>query len=256
MNSRLVLFTHTWRLTVILVAVFALVSFGMAAPQSADKPLRCGSDLKLDTVLNHPEDYFGTTVTVEGEMHRTFSDKVFSIEDDDFLRDDDLLIITNSSKSEVVRPVEDSIEEGEDVCVTGVIQPFNRSEMESKFGPLNIESRASHYPEGSPVMIIEQTKADADLAPTSDLEKPLPPSTDETTVEPVTEPAAPTDLDNNTEAEVNPQPETETPPAETVNEQPETNTELPETASPLPLIGLSGVFSLLAAAGIRLSRRF
>jgi len=216
--------------------VFGLVSLGMTQEQHQHKGLRCGSNTKLDTVLGHPDKYFGTTVTVEGEMHRTFSDKVFSIEDDDFLRDDDLLIITDTSKADVVKPVKDSIGEGKDVCVTGVIQPFHRSEMESKFGPLNIESRASHYPEGSAVMIIERPKAELDT--TLEREKTLPP----TTVEPMTEPV-PSTLD-----EPSPQPETREP-------QAENNAELPKTASPLPLVGLGGLLSLLAAAGRRFRRQ-
>src|SRR6185295_14082556 len=174
-------FNQALRQSLVFVAIFGLVRVGVAAPQGAHKGLRCGSDIKLDTVLNHPEDYFGKTVTVEGEMHRTFSDKVFSIEDDDLLRDDDLLIITNTSKAEVVKPVKDSIDEGKDVCVTGVIQPFHRTEMENKFGPLNIESRASHYPEGSAVMIIERAKAAAALEP----EKALPTTQPQAVTEPV-----------------------------------------------------------------------
>src|SRR5262245_18703939 len=232
---------HSIRLGFVAIAIFGLVRIGIAGPAmprqntSQHKGLRCGSDTKLDTVLGHPNDYFGKTVTVEGEMHRTFNDKVFSIEDDDFLRDDDLLIITNASKSQVVKPVKDSIEAGKDVCVTGVIQPFHRSEMESKFGPLNIESRASHYKEGSPVMIIEQTNTVAETATTFESEKPL--------QEPAAQPA--------------PAPAAE-PAAEPAPSQPETTSserELPATASPIPLIGLGGLLSMLAAAGIQSRRR-
>jgi hypothetical protein len=232
------------RLSLVLVAIFALVSLGVAAPQGAHKPLRCGSQTKLDTVLNHPDEYFGKTVTVEGEMHRTFSDKVFSIEDDDFFRDDDLLIITNASKSDVVSPVKDSIAEGKDVCVTGVIQPFHRSEMESKFGPLNIESRASHYKDGSPVMIIERTQAVADTATTFDREKPLPVPA----AEPVSEPV-PTELETKSI-----EPESAKPPS-VVESQPVEQEELPATASPLPLLGIAGLLALLSAAGLHLRLR-
>src|SRR5262245_9141903 len=233
--SQILSVRHSLRLSLVVLAIFALVSLGMAGPQAGHKGLRCGSDTKLDTVLNHPQDYFGKTVTVEGEMHRTFSEKVFSIEDDDFLRDDDLLIITDSSKSDVVKPVKDSIEEGKDVCVTGIIQPFHRSEMETKFGPLNIESRASHYKEGSPVMIIEKSKAVADTATTFEREQPLPQPAAEppakSTAEPVSEPV-PSELETKS-----------------------SDQELPATASPLPLIGLGGLLSMLAAAGIQLRRR-
>ena len=212
----------------VLVAILGLVGLGIAWPQEGHKGLRCGSDIKLDTVLNHPEDYFGKTITVEGEMHRTFSDKVFSIEDDDLLRDDDLLIITNASKSDVVKPVKDSIEEGKDVCVTGVIRPFHRSEMESKFGPLNIESRAGHYPEGSAVMVIEQAQNTAATTPLTSNK-----------AEPVTEPV-PGEL-----AQASPQHSTDT----------ASSNDLPATGSSLPLIALTGVLLLLAAAGIRFGQK-
>jgi LPXTG-motif cell wall-anchored protein len=105
--------------------------------------------------------------------------------------------------------------------------------MENKFGPLNIESRASHYPEGSPVMIIERTKAETAAA--LDREKPLPSSE----AEPVTEPV-PSELESKS--------------TESYTEQ-ASQPDLPATGSPLPLIGLSGVLSMLAAAGIRLRRR-
>lgn len=232
MRSPCLSMNHLFRLGLVLIAVFGLVTLGMAAPQdNGHKGTRCGSQLKLDTILNHPNDYFGKTVTVEGEMHRTFSDRVFSIEDDDFLRDDDLLIITNTSKADVVRPVKDSIEEGKDVCVTGVIQPFHRAEMESKFGPLNIESRASHYKEGNPVMIIERPKQAASTA----LEREA---------EPVPAPV-PSNLETQSQES-----DRESQRAAADNDR-----DLPATASPLPLIGLGGVLSLLTAAGVRLRRQ-
>ena len=68
------------RMGLVLVAVFGLVTVGVSAPQDTEKGTRCASTTKLDMVLNHPDDYFGKTVTLEGEMHRTFSDGVFSIE--------------------------------------------------------------------------------------------------------------------------------------------------------------------------------
>jgi len=239
MRSSCLSLHYALRLGLVCVAVLALAGLGVAAPQ--EKGLRCGSTTKLDTVLNHPEDYFGKTVTVEGEMHRTFSEKVFSIEDDDFLRDDDLLIITNSSKADVVKPVKESIEEGEDVCVTGVIKPFHRAEMESQFGPLNIESRAGHYPEGSPVMIIESAKADT--ASTFDRDKPLTASEAQPVAEPV-----PGELESKSA-------ESSTSTSEVSREREAgTRNELPATGSPIPLIGVTGLLSMLAAAGIRFRR--
>jgi hypothetical protein len=241
-----------------LVAIFSLVALGAAGQQSPVDDKNCASgthstglgsvqDAKLDTVLGNPEDYFGKTVTVQGEMHRTFSDRVFSIEDDDFLRDDDLLIITTASKSEVVTPVKDSIEEGEDVRVTGVIVPFHRSEMECKYGPLQIESRASHYKEGDPVMIIERQKV-ASTGETADREAVQLPDR-EVQVEP--EPV-PEELDQRVESE---EPAAVAPAEEPVDQEPVESEELPRTAGELPLLALGGVLSLLAGLGVRFHRR-
>jgi hypothetical protein len=85
------------------------------------------------------------------------------------------------------------------------------------------------------VMIIEKSKAVADTATTFDREQPL--------AQPAAEPAP--------HATAEPQ-------SEPVPSQLETKSdeqELPATASPLPLIGLGGLLSMLAAAGIHIRRR-
>jgi len=249
----------------VLFVIFGLTAFGTAGgQQSSLDDKNCGPgtthstvpgtavNAKLDTVLGHPEDYFGKTVTVEGEMHRTFSERVFSIEDDDFLRDDDLLIITTASKSEVVTPVKDSIEEGEDVRVTGVIVPFHRAEMECKYGPLQIESRASHYKEGDAVMIIERPKV-AVTAETVEIEReiaqlPAP--------EPEPAPVA-EELDQQAQLEEPAELPAAEPAEEPVAQAPaqSDDEELPRTAGGLPLLALGGALSLLTGLGFRLRRR-
>jgi hypothetical protein len=143
-----------------------------------------------------------------------------------------------------VKAVKDSIEAGKDVCVTGVIQPFHRSEMESKFGPLNIDSRASHYPEGSPVMIIEKLET----ATIFERVKPSLP----VAASPETEPI-PTELETKSKDPVSPEPSPE--PSAEPSPEPSPEQALPETGGPLPLIMLGGMLSLLGAAGIRLRQR-
>jgi len=254
---------HSLRISLVLIVIFGLTALGTAGQQQSsldDKNCAPGTThstvpgtaetAKLDTVLNHPEDYFGKTVTVKGEMHRTFSDKVFSIEDDDFLRDDDLLIITTASKSEVVTPVKDSIEEGEDVTVTGVIVPFHRTEMECKYGPLQIESRASHYKEGDAVMIIDRPKVAAAETATEEQVAQLP------APEPEPAPVA-EELDQQAQLEEPaelPAAEPAEQPAEEPVAQPDEE-ELPATAGGLPLLALGGALSLLTGLGVRRYRR-
>jgi hypothetical protein len=255
----------------VLVAIFGLTAFGTAGQQSSLDNKNCGTatthstvmgtaeTAKLDTVLGDPEDYFGKTVTVEGEMHRTFSDKVFSIEDDDFLRDDDLLIITTASKAEVVTPVKDSIDEGEDVTVTGVIVPFNRAEMECKYGPLQIESRASHYKEGDAVMIIDRAKAAAAEPAIEEqvAQLPAPEPEPAPVAEELDQPAQPEEPAELAAAEPAPveEPAVQEPEQPAAQAPAEDEEELPSTAGGLPLLALGGALSLLTGLGVRFYKR-
>src|SRR5215475_3750227 len=39
----------------------------------------CSTVVSMEELEKHPEDYYGKLVTVDGELHRTFSDNVFTI---------------------------------------------------------------------------------------------------------------------------------------------------------------------------------
>jgi hypothetical protein len=201
-----------------------------------------GEMVKLDTLIEDQEQYFGKTVTVEGEMHRIFTDHVFTIEDDDFLRDDDVLIISDVPREQAVDALEDSIEPGKDVRVTGFVHKYDQAELECLYGPLNTESRAGHSFTKSPVLIVQKAAAVATAAP-----EPVPaPLPEFEAAEPAPEPAelAP--------AEPAAEPEAAATPEETdVDQEDEA---LPATASGIPLIGLLGLLSLASAAGVRYLR--
>jgi hypothetical protein len=226
-----------------LIAVFCLSVAGMAGQESqttnADqcrqytKPTinsgAAGETVKLDTLLDHKEQYIGKTVTTEGEMHRVFTDHVFTIEDDDFIRDDDLLIISNVPVAETVVPLENSVEPGKDVRVTGFVHEYDRQKLECLYGPLHLESREGHSFTKGPVLIVEKVQAvNLETPPEPELEKPAP-----VAAEPEPAPA--------------PAPE-----AEPVAEEGRT---LPATASGLPLTGLLGLLSLVTAYGVQYFRR-
>ena len=201
-----------------------------------------GEMVKLDTLIENQEQYLGKTVTVEGEMHRIFTDHVFTIEDDDFLRDDDVLIISDVPRAQAVDALEDSIEPGKDVRVTGFVHKYDKAELECLYGPLNTESREGHSFTKSPVLIVQKLSQVATAAP-----EPVPaPLPEFEAAEPAPEPAelAP--------AEPAAAPEAAATPEETdVNQEDEA---LPATASGIPLIGLLGLLSIASAAGVRYFR--
>jgi hypothetical protein len=112
--------------------------------------------------------------------------------------------------------------------------PFHRTELECKYGPLQIESRASHYKEGDAVMIIERPKV-AYEAETLEVERE------------VAELPAP-------EPEPAPVAKAAEPPAVEPAEEPapaQSDQELPRTAGGLPLLAWGGALSVLTGLGIR-----
>jgi hypothetical protein len=198
-----------------------IISRGMSQPAET---------VKLDDLIDHKEDFYGKTVTVDGEMHRTFTESVFTIEDDDFFQDDDVLVINTVPGTDLIVPLRDSLERGKMVRITGVVRPYDRGELECEYGPLNLESREGHSFTKSPVLVIgrpevvEETRVES---PPVLSEKPEPPAV---LMKPEPEPAI-----------------AEPEPAPTPAPAP-----LPQTGGNLPLAGLLGLLSLSAACVSRL----
>jgi hypothetical protein len=103
-----------------------------------------------------PEQYYGKTVTVHGELHRDFTDKIFTIQGSGF-RDEDVLVISTVSKVDTIVPLQHSLERGKVVRVTGLVLPYDRGRLECAYGPLNLESREGHSFTKNPVLIIDRT---------------------------------------------------------------------------------------------------
>jgi hypothetical protein len=213
----------------------AAVIEGDTVDEVAKGPSQTEVVYKLDHMLDHPDDYIGKTITVDGEMHRQFTDKVFTIEDDGFWRDEDMLVISLTPMSESVIPLQDSFERGKKVRVTGVVRPYDREKLECLFGPLNLESREGHSFTKNPVLIIGYKEP----APVAAVTMPTPPP-------PVIElaPLPP------------PMPEpAPAPPAVAEEVQEEPPAALPRTASNVQLAALAGLVSLLTAGLVHFARR-
>jgi hypothetical protein len=120
---------------------------------NADQPVV----VSIRELRNNAPAYFGKTVTVDGEYHRTFTDKVFTIEGGQWPDDFDVLVISTLDKADSVMPLEGSIEEDKDVRITAVVEPYDRGNLECAYGPLRIESHESQSFTKSPVLIIDRS---------------------------------------------------------------------------------------------------
>jgi hypothetical protein len=192
-----------------------------------------GQTVKLDDLIDKQSQFYGKIVTVEGEMHRIFSERVFTIEDDDLLKDDDVLIISDVPRQQAVVALENSVEPGKNVRVTGYVHKFDQKELECLYGPLQTESREGHSFTKSPVLIVQRVQA-AEAQPQAQ------PQQQRAQTEVSQVPAA--------------QPERQATPAQApantgLAEQP---SDLPRTAGELPFIGLLGLVFVVSAFAIRL----
>ena len=131
-------------------------SAGIRHYRSSDEPIVAS----IKQLKEKPEDYYGETVTVDGELHRTFADNVFTIEDSSFYRSQEILVISTVPKAEAVVRLEGSLKEGKTVRVTGVVLPYNRSKLECAYGPLHLDGREGDSFTKNPVLVI----ADHDTA--------------------------------------------------------------------------------------------
>ncbi len=221
-------------LAVVVCGIFCLSTFGMGR-----EPFQSNCKQTINTVLDsamssepivvsmkkleeHPDEYYGKAVTVDGELHRTFSDNVFTIEDNGLMHDKDILVISTVPKDQTVVTLEDSLDRGKNVRITGVVQPYDRGKLECAYGPLQLESREGHSFTQNPVLIVDRNRPAKAEIPTAQLEKPAAPVITPAPVEAAPSPA--------------PSPE----PVKPVEEP----KKLPKTAGDLPLLAFMGLMAL------------
>jgi hypothetical protein len=119
---------------------------------NADSPII----ISMSELRDNPEKYYGKTVTVDGEVHRLFTDNVFTIEGGDRPHDFDVLIISDVPRTQAAAPLEGSVEPDKDVRVTGVVVPYERGKLECAYGPLNLQSSEGSSYTKSPVLVVEK----------------------------------------------------------------------------------------------------
>jgi hypothetical protein len=112
--------------------------------------------VSIRELQNNPEEFYNKTVTVDGELHRDFTENVFTI-DGGGIRDRDMLVISTDPKGDIVVPLEHSLKSGKSVRITGVVEPYDRGKLECAYGPLKLEGFEGHSFTKMPVLIVDRT---------------------------------------------------------------------------------------------------
>jgi hypothetical protein len=172
-------------LFLVLMGVYAFPQNGNSTgPQAVQEKCRqnltttqnSGSEtpivVTMEELQMNPQAYYGRIVTVDGVLHRTFTDSVFTIEGSGNLKDRDVLVISTVPKTEAAVPREHSLPGGKDVRITGVVQPYDRAQLECAFGPLHLD-RYEGYPfTKNPVLIVDRKQPGKSETPPVQQQKP------------------------------------------------------------------------------------
>jgi steroid delta-isomerase-like uncharacterized protein len=83
----------------------------------------------LDAVLDNPAQFYGQTVTVEGNVTELLNERMIRLTDDDLLLADSLLVLHS-----VDGGLAATMDQNARVQVTGTVEPFVLADLESQFG--------------------------------------------------------------------------------------------------------------------------
>jgi hypothetical protein len=89
----------------------------------------------VDDVVDHPDVYLGQAVTVRGEVEDVVGPRSFTLEDDDLLFDDEVLVLTTGQMTDRAgQPLGADALVDRPVWVTGTVRLFDRAEIERDLG--------------------------------------------------------------------------------------------------------------------------
>lgn len=121
---------------------------------------------EVEEVEEEPGRFYGRTVTLSGEIENVRSNTAFELEGDDWLFDDELLVLTKSP----VRLGGDDLE-NMDVIVTGKIVRMVVADVERELG-LDLDPQIEMEFEKKPVLIAQSIRAVDEVARWSESEAP------------------------------------------------------------------------------------
>ncbi len=109
----------------------------------------------VDQVLERPGDFAGERMTVFGNVGEVFGPRVFALQDDDLLRHDALLVLSNRAPTgRDGRAVDVTTVRDGDLRVTGLVQRFDVAAFEQRLGIQLDDARLDEW-EGRPALIAD-----------------------------------------------------------------------------------------------------
>jgi hypothetical protein len=122
---------------------------------------------KVEQIQEKPEHFYGKTVALFGEVDDVKNDRAFVVEGNDWLFDEELLVVTKS-------PVQlgvGGIEEDQHVVVRGIVRPFTVTEIERELG-WDVDTEIETRYRDKPVLLADSVRVMGEYGRWSEAEEP------------------------------------------------------------------------------------
>ena len=111
-------------MAIALIVIIGLILWALFADGDAEQTTNVA--VSVDDITDNPDRYIGQTVTVGGEVNRMLGTNALVLEDDDFIGDDEVLVVGANQLP--------AGQANEVVLVTGTVSNFNMADAESQLG--------------------------------------------------------------------------------------------------------------------------
>lgn len=133
-----------------------------ALAQATPTPARA-AEVAVDSILDDPGAFFGKPVRLSGEVDAALGLHAFTVEDGDFVFDDDLLVLSRRPLSGLGGVPADTITSPELTArVTGTVRRFARADLARELGVLFEEDPFARW-EGRPVVVADSVRLVPDV---------------------------------------------------------------------------------------------
>jgi hypothetical protein len=117
---------------------------------NADEAMEEG-EVSVSAIDDDPEAFYGQSVTIMGDVIEVVNPQYFRLGDPELLGGDDLLVLMPSAATA-------GLTDGQQVMVTGTVQQFDQTELESLLG-IDIDDVLATELDGQPVIVADQVGA-------------------------------------------------------------------------------------------------
>jgi hypothetical protein len=149
-----------WIAGAIALVILAVILWQLFAEEQSAGP---EAAVTVSNITDNPQEYYGSTVTVSGQIGELIGPRAFTIGTEDDVGGGTLLVVGAKQLPEIIEGEAEEVATGDVVQVSGPVQEFNIAEIEDEFG-FDLEDGLFSEYEGDPVVVANTVDLTAEAA--------------------------------------------------------------------------------------------